>query len=133
MSGTVVAPLSDAEKVDVRRFGGFPAYGLGPTTDPFNRTFAAFTGMEFRINNLQPPELLVVRARLAALYTAETGLEAASGNLDTDQAAVWHHNKTEVADRTQHFDMLRRRLCQFLGIGPGPELSQSNRNVSLIV
>jgi hypothetical protein len=29
MSGTVQAPLTDAEKTDARRFCGYPAYGLG--------------------------------------------------------------------------------------------------------
>ncbi len=133
MSGTATGPLTDAEKVDVRRFCGFPAYGLGPTYDPFNRTFAMFAALEFRMNNLQDPELAVVRARLAALYTAETGLEAASANLDTASASVWVHNKNEVGDRSAFLDQLRRRLAAFLGVGTGPELQASSNTIRMIV
>ena len=135
MSGSTAtqAPLTDAEKVDIRRFMGYPAYGSGPTLDPFDRTFAMYPQLEFRLNNLQQGELSVIRARLAPLYTAENGLEAASANLDTDRAAVWFHNKDEVSDRSAHLDGLRRRLCQFLGIGPGPELRQSSQNIRMIV
>jgi len=130
---TSPTPLTDAERVDIRRFMGFPAYGSGPTLDPFFRTFAMYPDLEWRLSNLQPGELVVIRARLAALYTAETGLESVGDNLDTASASVWVHNPREFADRVAFFDGLRRRLCQFIGIGPGPELRRSSSNTRLIV
>jgi hypothetical protein len=49
----------------------------------------------------------------------------AAQNLDTDQAAVWTHNRDEVPDRTTLFDDWRRRLCSFFGLPPGPGLASS--------
>jgi hypothetical protein len=48
--------------------------------------------------------------------------------LDTDQAAVWKHNKDEVRDRAGLFDNWRRRLCG----PPGPDLASGN-TIGLIV
>ena len=55
----------------------------------------------------------------------ETGIPNAAGNLDTEQAAVWSRNANEVRDRASLFDQWRGRLCGFLGLPPGPDLSGS--------
>ena len=47
----------------------------------------------------------------------------ASANLDTDQAAVWTHNKDEVADRNNLYYLKRRELCAYIGVRPGRALS----------
>lgn len=128
-----VLPLSDDELVYVRWACGYPAEGSGPTLDPFNRTFALFPMLEFRINNLQPAEITFVRARVAEIQTAQTGLGNASVSLDTDQASVFKRNKNEVADRESHLDDLRVRLAQFIGVGPGPELRSAARSITFRV
>lgn len=63
---------------------------------------------------------VVVNTYLANLTTLETAIPATGANLDTDQAAVWKHNKNEQIDRDRLFDSWRRRLCNFLGVPPGP-------------
>jgi hypothetical protein len=116
--------FTDAEKVDVRRFMGYQAYGAGPSGFQGWRFFQAYGLVEFRLNNMAPAEESVVRTTyLANLYTLETAIVSASANLDTDQAAVWKHNRNEVADRARLFDSWRRRLCQFLGVPPGDALA----------
>lgn len=45
----------------------------------------------------------------------------------TDQTSVWTHNKQEVADRENRFNLIRRRLCAVLGIPPGPEFAERKR------
>jgi hypothetical protein len=70
------------------------------------------------VANEQPPIL----ALLTLLPTLDAGIQGAAANLDTDQASVWKHNKTEVAERTALFNQYRRRLCELLNVPPGPGL-----------
>lgn len=118
--------FTDAEKTDIRRFAGYPAYGAVPSSFQSYRFFQAYGTLEYRMANLSAAEEAVVRTTyLANLATLETAIPAASANLDTDQAAVWVHNKREVADREGLFASWRLKLCQFLGVPPGPALGQA--------
>ena len=116
-------PLTDTEKVDVRRFCGYPAYGVGSSgLQPWHYV-RAYTQLEFRFGNISGAEAVVVRRYLGTLTTLELAVPAASENLDTDQASMWSRNKEELSDRLRLFDEWRRRLCGFLGVPPGPALS----------
>jgi hypothetical protein len=75
------------------------------------------------MTNLSESELRVTRHYLATLATLEGAVPASGENLDTDQAAVWTHNRTETRERAALFDDWRRRLCGFFGVAPGPALS----------
>lgn len=115
--------FTDAEKTDIRRFCGFPLFGGVPTQAFGHRFYRQYGTLEFRLNNMQPSEEAVIRVTyLANLYLLETDVISARENLDTDQAAVWVHNKNEQRDRDRLFDSWSRRLCGFLGIPPGPAL-----------
>jgi len=122
----------DTEKTDIRRFCGYPAYGGTPSGFQSWRFYQAYGLMEYRLNNLSPAEEQVVRNYLATLSTLEAAIPAASGNLDTDQAAVWSRNTNEPGDRMALFDGWRRRLCGFLGLPPGPDLATGG-NLTLVV
>lgn len=121
-TGLATIPLSDAERVDVRRFCGYPAYGAGTSGFQSWRFFEAYGTLEFRLTNLAVSELQVVRQYLATLYTLEAAVPAAASNLDTDEAAVWKHNRTEVTERANLFDNWCRRLVLFIGVPAGPAL-----------
>jgi hypothetical protein len=126
--------FTDQQKIDIRRFCGFPVYGGVPVQAFGYRFFQWYGTLEFRMNNLDPNEETVVTTTyLANLYTLETAIFGASANLDTDQAAVWTHNKNEVRDREYLFDSTRRRLCDFFGIGPGPHLKAGGNTIALVV
>jgi len=141
MSGSTVgvggaantAPFTDAEKTDVRRFCGYPAYGAGASGFQGWRFFQAYGLMEYRLNNLSDAEIAVVRNYLATLATLESGVTDAATRLDTEQAAVWTRNPDEVADRERLFDSWRRRLCGFLGLPPGPALASTDNVLQMIV
>ena len=141
MSGSTVgvggaantAPFTDAEKTDVRRFCGYPAYGAGASGFQGWRFFQAYGLMEYRLNNLSDAEIAVVRNYLATLATLESGVTDAASRLDTEQAAVWTRNPDEVADRERLFDSWRRRLCGFLGLPPGPALASTDNVLQMIV
>lgn len=130
-SPTAAAVLSEAQKVDIRRFCGYPAYGAGASGFESWRFFQAYGTLEYRMNNLAVAEIGVVVNYLATLTALEGAIPQASGNLDTDAAASWQHNAREVHDRMTLFDGWRRRLCGFLGLPPGPELQDSG--ITLVV
>lgn len=126
--------FSSAQLIDIRRFCGYPVYGGTPSSFQSYRFFQAYGTLEYRMANLQPAEETVITTiYLPNLYTLELAVPGAGGNLDTDQAAVWTHNKNEVRDRTQLFNQYRRELCKFLGVPPGPGLSGGGNSVSLVV
>lgn len=118
-------PLSDAEKVDTRRFCGYPAYGAAPSGMQSWRFFTAYGLLEFRLNNFSAPELIIVRRYLGILTSLEVAIPTAANNLDTDQASVWTRNRSEVLDRSRLLDDWRKRLCGFIGVAAGPSLGGS--------
>ncbi|MDE2516974.1 MAG: hypothetical protein KGL12_13180 [Rhodospirillales bacterium] len=124
-------PLSDAEKTDIRRFCGYPAYGATPAGFDSWRFYQVFGLLEFRMNNLSDSELAIVRRYLAALTVLECAVPNAGQNLDTDQAAVWTRNRDEPRDRAGLLDAWSRRLCGFFGVPPGPALA--NTGIALVV
>jgi hypothetical protein len=137
----VTSALTDDEKANIRRFCGYPAYGAGPSGFQGWRFFQAYGLLEYRLGvqadgvtpNLAPAELSILRQYLVALYTLEAAVPGAGVNLDTSSAAVWVHNPNEVLDRTALYDGWCRRLCQFLGLPPGPGLAGGNNSVNLVV
>ena len=124
-------PLTEVEKTDVRRFCGYPTYGAAPSGMQTWRFYQAYGLLEFRMNNLSDSELSVIRRYLTTLQGLEAAIPTSAANLDTDQAAVWNHNRDEVRDRTRLFDDWCRRMCGFLGLPPGP--GRSGSDLRLIV
>jgi hypothetical protein len=123
--------FSDAEKTDIRRFCGYPAYGAGPWGFQGWRFFQAYGLLEYRMNNLSGAEEAVCRTYLGTLRGLEGAVPQAGQNLDTDQAAVWTRNHDEVRDRFALLDEWRRRLCSFLGVPPGPAFADPG--ITLVV
>jgi len=115
--------FTDAEKTDIRRFCGYPAYGAAPVGMQTWRFYQVYGLLEFRMNNLSDAETAVVRRYLATLTALEIAVPRSAENLDTDQAAIWTRNRDEPRDRSMMFDAWRRRLCGFFGIPPGPALT----------
>jgi hypothetical protein len=133
-TGLSPAALSDAEKADVRRFCGYPAYGgLGGAGFVGWRFFQAYGLMEFRMNNLAASEYQVVRQYLASLYQLEAAIPvAAVGNtIGVDEAGPFKRNPAEMRERKAEFSNWRRELCGFMGIPAGPSLGDSG--VSFVV
>ncbi|GBR44202.1 hypothetical protein [Neokomagataea thailandica] len=120
--GLSVDFLADSEKMDVRRFCGYPAIGALNTGQESWRFFEVEGALEWRMQNLSAVELQQVRLYLTQLYPLEKAVLGASDNLDTAQAASWMHNAREVQDRMALFTVWRRRLCAFLGVSGGLEL-----------
>jgi hypothetical protein len=112
--------FTDAQLVDIRRFCGYPAHAN------FGWVFEEdYATLELRLQNMDPAEETVVTGNyLVQLPLLEAAIDSSSGNLDTDEAAVWKHNRDEVADRTQLYNQKRRQLCAFIGVRPGRGLQE---------
>ncbi len=129
--------LTDQERVDIRRFAGYPAYGQGASGFQSWRFFQAYGTLEYRLANLSASEETALRTTYLTgpnnLYALEQAITASSANLDTDAAAVWTHNKDEVRDRTRLFNYSCKRLLSFMGLPPGPNFAGNSGSISLIV
>ena len=115
--------FTDAERTDVRRFCGYPVYGAAGAAIQSWRFFQVYGLLEFRMNNLSEPEMVVVRRYLGTLRSLELAVPRSSENLDTDQAAIWTRNRDEMRDRARLLDGWCRRLCGFFGVPPGPAMA----------
>jgi hypothetical protein len=114
--------FTDAQRTDIRRYCGYPAYGVGAIGFQGWRFFQAYGLLEYRMTNLSDTEEAVVTSYLPQLAALELDLPATATRLDTAAAAVWTRNPRELRERTRLFDDWRRRLCAFLGVPPGPGL-----------
>ena len=114
-------PFTTAQVVAIIRYCGYPAYSH------YGWVFEGdYATLLLRLQNMAAEEAAVVTdTYLAVLPGLETAIDDAAANLDTDQAAVWKHNKSEVADRTALYNQKRRMLCEFIGVSPGRGLRQS--------
>ena len=111
------------EQADILRFCGYGPRGAVAGGFSAYRFFTSYGLLEFRMANMQTVEEGIVRTTyLANLATLETGVLGAAANLNTDVAAVWTRNRTEVRDRLALLDEWRRRLCSFMGVPAGPYL-----------
>ncbi|HEX8894463.1 MAG TPA: hypothetical protein VF783_14125 [Terriglobales bacterium] len=119
--------FTSAQLVDIRRHTGYPAMGDGNVVFPYPWIMRKYLALEYRLQHMSTDEgNVVVNTYLANLTTLESAIPATGANLDTDKAAVWTHNKNEQRDRDMLFDSWRRRLCNFLGVPPGPNFGGSS-------
>lgn len=116
--------LTDAQKLDVRRWMGYPSLSDGELDmvrwNPYSRTSMSLTE---RLENLtSTEEVSLTDAYLTPLAAMETALINVGDNLDTLVAGPWTANPQEMAQRSALFNKWRRDMCTFLGFQPGPGL-----------
>ena len=114
--------FTEAERTDLRRHCGYPAYGAGAVGFQGWRFHQAYGLMEFRLTRMSGAEEAVARQYLAQLAALETAVPETGATLDTAQAAVWKRNPEELRERLALLDDWRRRLCGFIGVPAGPAL-----------
>jgi hypothetical protein len=121
--------LTEQQKIDVRRYCGFPVYGNGVSASPPSfgyRYYEQYLILEYRLDNLAIEEETTLQEMyLSTLGRLEAAIPTASENLDTDRAAVWYHNKDEVADRYELYRLWCRRLIEYLGVIPPQPMMKS--------
>ncbi len=125
--------FTDAERTDIRRFCGYPAYGAGQAGNMGWRFYTAYGALEYRMTNLAPSEEAVVRQQLGMLRLLEAAVPATSDTLDTQSAAVWTRNASELTERLRLLDEWRERLCGFLGVPPGEALGRRQAGIAWVV
>lgn len=124
----LILMLTDAQMTDARRFAGYAASGTTTVVDADNDTVFARYGavsmsLHTRLTSLSATEeVVLVGIYLTNLNSLEGAIPLAGDNLDTEAAAVWKHNATEVRDRLALLAQWCLRMCVFLGVAPGPGL-----------
>jgi hypothetical protein len=126
--------FTEAERVQIRRYAGYEAYGPGASGFQGWRFFQAYGKLEYRLTNITDEEQTQVRSFLTTLAQLEAAIPATGDNLDTDVAAVWTHNKNELRDRMRLYNTWRGELCSFLGMPPGQGItSEGASGIRLVV
>lgn len=125
------------ERVDIRRFCGYGAFG-GVTSPAFGyRFFTQYGTLEYKISNLAAEEETTLRTiyltATISLSVLEAALYGTTANLDTASAAIWTHNANEQRDRERLFNKMRADLCEFLGVQPGPGLARATGGIRMVV
>jgi hypothetical protein len=132
--------LTDAQKVDVRRWAGYPVSGdasVAVYSDPVYFHAGPRDGLNAltlagRLDHLtESEETVLTDTFLTPIAALEAAILTVSDNLDTNKAAVWERNTTEQSDRERLFKSVCRRMCAFLGVPPGPGLGSGN-GISLV-
>ncbi|MDJ0474332.1 hypothetical protein QNA27_11755 [Pantoea eucalypti] len=126
--------LTPQQLADARRYMGYPMVGDTSPDDRSDLAYAQVTSGRYqtlahRLNTLRAEEEAIVASYLVTLASLENGIARAADNLDTDKAAVWQRNRSEVSDRTRLYNQWRHQLCGLLGIPPGPSLGNSATRV----
>ena len=127
--------LTNAQMVAVRKYAGYQLAGTTmPITDDQDLVYCQFgfvtMSLHKRLTTLDADEEAdLIASYLTPLALRQSEIQGAAANLDTDVAAVWTHNKNEVAERRAMFNSLRRDMCDFLGLPYGPALQTTNRMV----
>lgn len=117
--------FTESELVAIRKFCGH-----GARTASNLVVSDAYGELEYRLCHLTELEESQVRdVYLAKLQPLEDAILLAGDTIDTDKAAIWERNKNEMGDRTALYNAARRRLCDFLGVEPGPGLCAGARIV----
>lgn len=121
--------FTDQQKVDIRRFCGYPPYGLGTVVFPYPWIMRYYLALEYYLSQAcsQDEGNTIVTIYLAQLYVLQPAIANATDNLDTDAAGPWQHNKHEVRDRVGLYNYWRHQLCEMCGIPPGPYLNKSGQ------
>jgi hypothetical protein len=116
--------FTNAQRVAIRRYCGYPLFGSTITPAFGYRYFQSYGDLEYRMTNLtSDEEAVVTTVYLANLPQLETDIFAVRENMDTKQAAVWIWNGKEFPNRRQLYNYVRLELCAFFGVPPGPGLN----------
>lgn len=120
--------FTNAQKIQIRKYCGYPLLGGVPIPNFGFRFFQAYGDLEFRLINMAPEEEFeVISNYLVKLPQLETDVFNVRLNSDTAQAAVWYRNAKELKERESNYDKWRKWLCDFMGCQYGPYLMNENQ------
>lgn len=124
--------LTDAQKVDVRRWLGYPTLNEGQIDPVYSTTTGVSrVSLTAKLDGLTASEEVALTDRyLTPLASLEADLLASTGNMDTQAAGPWIANPRETQERTAMYNKWRRDMCGFLGIPPGPALGSGGISVA---
>lgn len=112
------------ELVQIRKYCGYPLFGNTPIANFQWRYSTEYGDLEFYLQNMSPEEQSEVTTYyLPNLILLEQDIPSTRQNSDTARAAVWYRNPRELQERIQNYTILRKQLCDFMGVLYGPALA----------
>jgi hypothetical protein len=135
MSDTYVAgTFTDQQLVDIRRFCGYPTQSDGTVLFPAPWVNREYLALDYRLQHFSIDETkTILTVYLPPLYVAQTAIQTMGTTLNVDMAGPFKRNSREMRERISLYNWLRRDLCAYMGIQPGPGLSQSDGSITLMV
>jgi hypothetical protein len=127
--------FTSAQLADIRRFCGFPPQSNGLVLFPAPWVNVQYLALDYRLQTLSVDEgNVVVNTYLTPLYTLEQAIPTFAAQVYIGVAAVFTRNPQTMKEARLAFDDWRLRLCDFLGIEPGPGLQGKGGNsIQMIV
>lgn len=111
--------LTDAQKVALRRYIGFPLFGNQLSPGFGYRYYQQYLLVEYRFNNMsEEEEAVITDTYLPNLTQLEQDIYQVRTNSDTARAAVWYRNGLELAERVNNYNWWRQQLAFFFGVEP---------------
>ncbi len=109
--------FTDAQIDQVIFYLGYPPRGLGQVVFPYPYIMRQYLAlMYFLTQDCGPSQAQQIITILASCTTLWTAIQTASGNLATESAGPWVHNKREVRDRINLYNYYRKQLSIAVGI-----------------
>lgn len=116
-----VYTFTDAQMVDIRRFCGYPARGTANNMFNSNLFFTWFEELQYRAMNLSPAEgAIVANEYLVQINGARRDIFNARANQTALASGSVTFRDNEMEIRRGEYERLCYELCNFFGVGPGP-------------
>ena len=116
---TQTTPLTETQKVQIRRLCGYPVKGSNAATANSNMWwyYTNYQQLEYRMEFLQPEEINEVVNLLNTCLGLENAFQNITPDLSTEKAGPWTRNKSEFEDYKKQFTYWCRYLSeQVLGV-----------------
>ena len=116
---TQSTPLTETQKVQIRRLCGYPVKGSNAATANSNMWwyYTNYQQLEYRMEYLQPEEINELVNLLNTCLGLENAFQQITSDLSTEKAGPWTRNKNEIADYQKQFEYWCRYMAnQVLGV-----------------
>ena len=116
---TQTTPLTETQRVQIRRLTGYPVKGSNAATANSNMWwyYTNYQQLEYRMEYLQPEEINEVVNLLNTCLDLENAFQQITADLSTQSAGPWVRNPKEIDDYKKQFEYWCRYLAtQVLGV-----------------
>lgn len=118
----------------IRDLCGFPARGSGVVVFPAPWINKQYLAIEVRLQNLSIEEgQYMLATYVQPLLQQQAQFTNATATLNIGVAGPYVRNPKEMRERAAAYNRVRRLLCKFLDVAPGPGIVDDNSAMRCIV